>query len=138
MECNTATFPGVYTLNRKKIKRRYFDMRVGAATISPILSMSNFLMLSYLTINELIPIWIFAPMFVISVALALVLVGNRFRKIQTSTDINMQYEKSSDWAKTQVVMMNALFSLLVYAQIQPSPEFVRQLDHVKKISEERV
>jgi len=120
------------------IKRRYFDMRQGNITVAPALQLTNFLMLSYLTINEIIPIWLFAPIFILGILTVFTLVGNKFRKHQTPTDINMSYEKSTEAGKTVEQMMDAELLIMNHLGIKPTAEFLKRLDYMKRIGEGKV
>jgi hypothetical protein len=117
------------------IKRRYYDMRVGGVTVAPFIQLSNFLMLSYLTINELIPIWVFAPLFVVSILLTFTLIGNKFRKIQTSTDFNMQYEKATENARTDYIMMLGIKEMIDSSGGYYPNGFIERIEYLKKIME---
>lgn len=90
------------------IKRRYFDLRLGSLTINPIIQGVNFVMLAYLSFNDILPFWIFAPLLFVSLAGLFVLVGNRFRNMQYSTDADMLYEKSIEQAKTNLILLKAI------------------------------
>jgi hypothetical protein len=91
-----------------KAKKIYFDLRLGGITLNPVIALSNFLMLAYLTINESIPFWLFVPLFIGGVFLLYSFVGNKFRKIQYETDSNLIYEKQTENAKTNYIIICAL------------------------------
>ena len=115
------------------IKRRYFDFRQGSITLAPIMQFSNFLMLAYLTINEVIPFEIFVPVFIITILISFTLVGSKFRKHQFPTDINMGYEKSTEAGVTVYHMMKALH------EIKPQDEaYLTRMDYMKRIGEGKV
>lgn len=117
------------------IKRRYFDFRQGSITLSPIMQFSNFLMLAYLTINEVIPFELFVPMFVMVVITSFTLVGSKFRNHQLPTDINMGYEKSTEAAKTVVQMMSAQKRILSLLDADIPKEFEDRLEYMRKIGD---
>lgn len=120
-------------MNREKIKRRYLDLRLGNQTLAPILQFSNFMMLAYLTINEFIPIWIFAPLFIIGIVTTYTLVGNKFRKYQQPVDMNMNYEKATEAGKTVYSMMSAQKVIMDHLKI-PYPEgFEKRLQYMERI-----
>ncbi len=122
----------------KNIKRRYFDFRNGHLTLAPLISFSNFMMLAYLTINEFIPIWLFAPLFTIAVLISFTVVGNYFRKIQVATDLNMGYEKATESATTFFMMMKSDKKIMDALNI-PYPEgFESRLDYMRRISENKL
>jgi hypothetical protein len=125
-------------LSKTFIKRRYFDMRTGNTTISPVLQLSNFLMLSYLTINDIIPIWLFAPFFIVGIISAFTLIGNRFRKVQTTTDINMNYEKASEALRTTVVCMELTIDMAKKLGIEPAKEYLDRLEYSRSIAENKL
>ena len=125
-------------LNKNYIKRRYFDMRTGNTTISPILQLSNFLMLSYLTINDIIPIWLFAPFFIVGIVSAFTLIGNRFRKVQTTTDINMNYEKASEALRTTVVCMELTIDMCEKLGVKPPKAYMERLEYSRSIAENKL
>ena len=118
----------------KFLKRRYFEFRQGATTLTPILSFSNFLMLAYLTISEVIPFWIFVPFFIVTVLISFTLVGYKFRNIQYTTDINMAYEKSTEAAETVVQMMNGLEVIMKEKGIELPKGFSERLEYMRNIS----
>ena len=120
-------------MNKHRIKRHYFDMRQGAMTVGPFFQMANFLMLAYLTISEYIPIWIFAPLFIISVIVSFTIVGNKFRKHQSPTDINLMYERSTEAAGTVVQMMEAELVIMEKLGIAPTEKFLKRLEYMKNI-----
>ena len=125
-------------MNKTFIKRRYFDFRSGNMVLSPILQFGNFLMLAYLTINEYLPIYIFAPLFVLAILTTFTITGNTFRKIQVSTDVNMIYEKSTEAAKTVVLMMEAQKDILTSLNKETTVEFEKRLQYMKNIAEEKI
>lgn len=122
-------------MNRRFLKRRYFDFRAGNANLSPILSFGNFLMLAYLTINEVIPLYIFAPLFVISILVTFTIVGSYFRKVQISTDVNMLYEKKTEAAKTSYEVMRLVHAIAHKNDVTVPNSYLTRMKYVKKISE---
>lgn len=120
-------------LNLNKIKRRYYDLRQGSTTIAPFFQLANFLMLSYLTINEIIPIYLFAPLFLVGIVTTFTLIGAKFRKHQTPTDINMIYEKSTAPAETVVRMMEIEQEILEALGKTATPQFLTRLEYMRKI-----
>lgn len=125
-------------MNKHKIKRHYFDMRQGANTVGPFFQMANFLMLAYLTISEILPIWVFAPIFIISIIFSFTVIGNKFRKHQTPTDINLAYEKSTQAAGTVVQMMEAELLIMEKLDIPVKPEFLKRLQYMKDIEDSKL
>jgi len=113
-------------------------MRLGGAMVSPFIQMANFTMISFLWINNIIPIEIFAPIFVILGVSTLSYIGVRFRKHQASTDYNLLFEKQSQQAKVFYHIMLSQKLLMEKQGVIPSEKFTEQLDFVKRISEEKV
>jgi len=113
-------------------------MRLGGAMVSPLIQMANFTMISFLWINHLIPIEVFAPIFIILGFIALSYIGVRFRKHQASTDYNMLFEKQSQQAKVFYHIMLSQKLLMEKQGMIPDEDFETQLDIVKRISEERI
>lgn len=91
-----------------KIKRLYFDLRMGQAVIFPIIAMVNFMIISYslTTVDEFIPIHFYIPIVISLLLVALVVVGNTFRHRQQSTDFTLTYENNVELIKT----LNAIMS----------------------------
>ena len=120
------------------------DMRLGNQTISPALQLTNFLMLSYLTINEIIPIWLFAPFFIIGIIGLFTFVGNKFRKIQSSTDHTMNYEKSTESVKSFYIVskrMEKNFQTIakhLNIKLEDDPEFIQRLQYQKDIGDSKL
>ena len=115
------------------IKRRYFDLRMGNTTIAPILQLSNFLMLSYLTISNVIPFYVFVPLFIIGVLASMTIVGSKFRSHQMPTDINMSYEKATEAGKTMYLLMKAIDDIK-----KQDEEFQTRMEYVRKIGNGKV
>ncbi len=94
-----------------KAKNIYFDIRLGGITLNPVIAVVNFLMLSYLVIENIIPFWLFVPLFLAGVFVLYSFVGNKFRKIQYETDSNLIYEKQTEQAKTNLIILESLREL---------------------------
>lgn len=109
-------------------------MRLGGTQVSPLIQMANFTMISFLWINHLIPIEIFAPLFIGLGFVTLSYVGVRFRKHQASTDYDMLFEKQTQQAKILYEIMMAL----KYSDRVNSPEFNNQLEYIKNVSRGKV
>jgi len=125
-------------IDKTFIKRRYYDMRLGGTQVSPIIQMANFTMITFMWINHLIPVEVFAPMFIGLGFIALSYVGVRFRAHQASTDYDMLFEKQTQQAKIFYQMMLAQKDILLDRGIIPSKEFLYQLNYIKKVSEGKV
>ena len=124
--------------NRIYIKRRYFDMRTGGSTVQPALQLTNFIMLSYLTINDIIPIWLFAPLFIIGIVSLYTLVGNKFRKLQSATDLNMHYEKGTEQAKTLSIFGKRINEIANELSLPDDPKFNQRIDYLDKIGDSKL
>lgn len=103
---------GESALNVTFLKRRYYDMRLGGTQVSPLIQMANFTMISFLWINHLIPIEIFAPLFIIGGFITLSYIGVRFRKHQASTDYDMLFEKQRTQAKIFYAILSSQKSIM--------------------------
>lgn len=119
-------------MNNTFIKRRYYDMRLGGTQISPVIQMANFVMISFLWINHLIPIEVFAPLMMIGGFIALSYVGVRFRKHQASTDYDMLFEKQRVQAKILYAILSSQKSIL-----GEEFGFDDELDFLKSIAQEK-
>ena len=114
-------------MDYKFIKRRYFELRAGITVISPAISASTLIGVAYLYISEVLPIWIFIPMFVAFMITVSTIIGFKFRGIQLSTDEDMKYEKQKELNKTLYLIMKSLDD--------HTPEFQKRMSEVKRISE---
>ena len=108
-------------------------MRLGNQVIAPFIQFSNFMMLIYLTINEIIPIYIFAPLFVMGIIISYTLVGNRFRKIQHSTDINLGYEKATKSAGVTYQLFNSNKKIMDHLKIKYPDGFESSMKYLETI-----
>ena len=116
-------------MDRTFIKRRYFETRAGITVISPAISASTLIGVSYLYISELIPIWAFVPMFVMFMIVVATIIGFKFRGIQLQTDEDMKYEKQRELNKTLYMIMSALA-----IQGSTTDEFKERMECVRQIS----
>jgi len=112
-----------------KAKRVYFDLRLGGITLNPVIALSNFLMLSYLIIEDVIPFWLFVPLFIVGIFVLYSFVGNKFRNIQYTTDSNMIYEKSTEQAQTLLLIMQRLKN----QDNINDPIFDKRIEYMKQI-----
>lgn len=120
-------------ITKENFKRRYMELRLGNVTLAPLIQFGNFLMLSYLVVNEVIPIYIFAPLFVLFILISFTIVGNKFRKYQQPTDLNMGYEKATQAGATVYHMMNAEKIIMDKLDIEYPKGFLERLEYMKKI-----
>lgn len=109
-------------------------MRIGGGTINPLIQTGNFSMLAYLTLNEIIPIYIFIPVFVMGMFTVFTITGLKFRQVQLSTDEDLKYEKKSENAKTIYQMMLAQKQMMENMNIPPTKEFLDRMEYMKSIS----
>ena len=115
-------------LDKTFVKRRYFETRAGITVMSPAISASTLIGVAFLYIQDIIPIWIFIPTFVIFMITVATIVGFKFRGIQLQTDEDMKYEKQKELNKT-------LYCIMKEVSNSNSREFLERMDYVKKISE---
>lgn len=114
-------------MDKTFIKRRYFEMRVGAVTINPIIAASTLIGVAYLYISEYLPMWLFVPIFVASMVVVTTVVGYKFRGIQLQTDEDMKYEKQRELNKSLFLILKILDD--------GSPEFKERMAKVKSIAD---
>lgn len=115
------------------LKRRYYDLRLGGAMVSPMIQMANFTMIVFIYIRHELPIEIFAPLFMIVGLISLSYIGVKYRAIQASTDYNMLFEKQTQQNKVLYQIMLSQFQVLESQSIIPSKDFIKQLDYLKSI-----
>lgn len=115
------------------LKRRYLDLRMGGVTINPLIQAANFTMLAYLTIENFIPLWLFAPLFIGGVFSAFTVSGLLFRKVQMSTDEDLKYERQTELNKTLFEMAKQLKKISEKNGITLDDSFEERLDELKRI-----
>jgi len=116
-------------------KRIYFDVRLGGITLNPVIAVINFLMLSYLVIENLIPFWLFVPLFLAGIFVLYSFVGNKFRNIQYTTDSNLIYEKQTEQAQTNYLIFKALDELIKNSDWAGYPEgFKNRMEYLGDIA----
>ena len=111
-------------------KRRYYDLRLGGIMVSPMVQMGNFAMIAFLYVRDIIPLEIFAPLFMILGLVGLSIIGNKFRKHQASTDWNMVLEKQTRKAAIFYQMMKAI------KEGKTDKEFDKQMEYLKSIKDD--
>ena len=91
-------------------KTQYFDSRFGMVVLAPLLSISNFVLLSYnfTKISDILPLRYFAPAFIAIFIVSVILVGKTFRKHQLSTDSALAYEQNKEDLKTNLLILECL------------------------------
>lgn len=92
------------------IKQIYYDMRLGQVVLFPVLSLVNFVIISYsLTeIGQKIPIEIYIPAMILCVIVTMIILGKQFRKRQQSTDLTTLYQNDIEMRKDMLVLFEAL------------------------------
>ena len=92
------------------IQRRYHDVRVGMTTVSPIVAISNFLLLAYnfSIMNEILPFEIFTVLFIIGSIAVFMVIGSIFRKKQYKVDNTIQYENNPMLMKSIYLILKSL------------------------------
>jgi hypothetical protein len=116
-----------------KAKSIYFDVRLGGITLNPVIAVVNFLMLSYLVIENVIPFWLFVPLFLSGVFILYAFVGNKFRKIQYETDSNLIYEKQTENAKTNLEIFYMLKSIANKTDTPLTVSFQKRIHYLEEI-----
>ena len=91
------------------LKQVYHKIRLGQSVIFPVLSMINFLIISYslTTIKDIIPIYVYIPIFAIILISILMIIGNIFHNKQQSTDFNMNFSKQTSLIKSIRLMLES-------------------------------
>ena len=121
--------------NSDFIKRRYFELRAGNTVVSPVISASTFVGVSFLYLQDIMPIYVFVPLFVGVMAIALTIIGLKFRKIQYRIDLDIQYEQQTELNQTFYVILKAQESIMRQMGIDIPKGFTARLSRVKKIAE---
>ena len=95
-------------IDKTFIKRRYFETRAGITVISPAITASTLIGVAFLYIQDMISIFVFIPIFLVTMITISTIIGFKFRGIQLSTDEDMKYEKQRELNKTLYQIMLAL------------------------------
>lgn len=84
------------------LKIIYHNLRIGQVTIFPLLSMINLIIITYsLTdITKHLPFHVYAPLLVIVLVMAFIIIGKFFKGRQLSTDQNEIFRKQTELIKT--------------------------------------
>jgi hypothetical protein len=112
------------------IKELYHKMRLGQAVVFPVLSMINFIIISYslTTIKDVIPIHFYIPIFAVVLISMLMVIGSIFHNKQQSTDFNMNFRKQTHLIKS--------IRLMLESQLNKTPETETWIKELKKMEDE--
>jgi len=112
------------------IKELYHKIRLGQAVVFPVLSMINFIIISYslTTIKDIIPIHFYIPIFAIVLISMLMVIGSVFHNKQQSTDFNMNFRKQTHLIKS--------IRLMLESQLNKTPETETWIKELKKMENE--
>lgn len=83
-------------------------MRLGQGVVFPIISMINFIIISYslTSVGDVMPLEYYIPIVVSVLVLSLVAIGNMFRHRQMGTDHTMVYENNPEMVKTLLALLS--------------------------------
>ena len=112
------------------IKELYHKIRLGQAVVFPVISMVNFIIISYsLTmIKDVIPIHFYIPIFAIVLISMLMVIGSIFHNKQQSTDFNMNFRKQTHLIKS--------IRLMLESQSNKTPETETWIKELEKMENE--
>ena len=112
------------------IKELYHKIRLGQAVVFPVISMINFIIISYslTTIKDIIPIHFYIPIFAIVLISMLMVIGSVFHNKQQSTDFNMNFRKQTHLIKS--------IRLMLESQLNKTPETETWIKELKKMENE--
>lgn len=121
-------------------KRRYTDIRYAIGILAPIFAYTNFILLAYnfTELKNILPFYLFAPMFSIGMIILLVYVGLLFRKKQQATDITLAYERSVEGNRTARISMEHIMELGEKLGVKPTQEYIDRVAYLRKIEREEV
>jgi len=111
-------------------KEIYHKIRLGQSVVFPIISMINFIIISYsLTmIKDVIPIYFYVPIFSIVLISMLMMIGSIFHNKQQSTDFNMNFRKQTFLIKSIRMMLET--------QLNKTSETETWIKELKKMEHE--
>ena len=112
------------------IKELYHKIRLGQAVVFPVISMVNFIIISYslTTIKEVIPIHFYIPIFAVALISILMIIGSIFHNKQQSTDFNMNFRKQTHLIKS--------IRLMLESQTNKTAETENWVKELKKMEDE--
>jgi len=113
-----------------RIKELYHKIRLGQAVVFPVISMINFIIISYslTTIKDVIPIHFYIPIFAVVLISMLMVIGSVFHSKQQSTDFNMNFRKQTHLIKS--------IRLMLESQLNKTPETEMWVKELKKMEDE--
>jgi hypothetical protein len=111
------------------IKEFYHKIRLGQSVVFPVLSMMNFLIISYslTTIKDVIPIHVYIPIFAVILISMLMMIGSIFHNKQQSTDFDMNFRKNKNMIKS--------IRLMLESQSNKTPEAETWIKELKKMED---
>jgi len=112
------------------LKELYHKLRLGQSVVFPVLSMINFIIISYslTTIKDVIPIYVYIPIFAAVLISVLMIIGGIFHSKQQSTDFNMNFRKQTSLIKS--------IRLMLESQSNKNPETETWINELKKMEDE--
>ena len=89
------------------VRRRYHDVRAGMVTISPVVAISNFLLIAYnfSVIKDMIPFELFTVLFVVGSIVTFMIIGGLFRKNQYKIDNAIQFENNPELVRILRILL---------------------------------
>lgn len=91
-------------------KKRYFDARAGYTTVSPIIAILNFILISYnfSIMKEYMNIITFTILVGLGLIVALTMIGVVFRRNQYKVDLAFSYFENKEQLKTDLLILDSL------------------------------
>lgn len=122
-------------INTGFMKRRYTDVRFALAVFAPIIAYSNFILIAYnfTDIKDILPFYLFAPVFTIGLIILLGIVGILFRTKQQSVDLTLGYERSVEANRTALISMEHIADMGRTIGFEPKQEYIDRLEYLRKI-----
>lgn len=111
------------------IKELYHKIRLGQSVVFPIISMINFIIISYslTTIKDVIPIHLYIPIFAAVLISILMVVGSIFHNKQQTTDFNMNFSRQTNLIKS--------IRLMLESQLNKTQETENWINELKKMED---
>ncbi len=117
------------------IKRRYYDLRQGWTILAPLFAYSNFVLIIYnfTELKDFLSQEYFIIFFTIGAGIILLVMGKTFRKKQLSTDLNLAYERSTQYAKTERIQLEVTKKILEKLDEPISQELNDRIEYLQRI-----